>query len=135
MRTTLLSAAALVLALPVAAQGLFTPEQVKRGRDVYMTECAVCHREDLNGRKADGGPPLRGAEFLHRWGGQPVSTLVDPARELMPGSHPGSLKRQAYVDVIAFILERNGAPAGTKELPADAKALKDLTIRFSAGKK
>ena len=52
----------------------------------------------------------------------------------MPGSHPGSLTRKAYVDVIAYILERNGAPAGVVELPTDPKMLADLTIRFSAGK-
>ena len=131
-RVALLAGAAWLLAAPLAAaQGLFTTEQVARGREIYRKQCAICHREDLNGRKADGGPALRGTEFIHRWGGQSVGSLVDPARELMPGEHPGSLARQAYVDVIAYVLERNGAQAGKVELPTDRAKLKDLTIRFS----
>ena len=113
-----------------AAAGLYTPEQAKRGRDIYRAECAVCHSPDLNGRKTDGGPALRGAEFLARWRGQAVGALVDPAQELMPAAHPGKLGRQAYVDVIAFILERNGAPAGVFELSTDPATLKTWTIAF-----
>ncbi len=118
------------VAAAAADGGLYTPEQVKRGRAIYRAECSVCHSPDLNGRKADGGPALRGAAFLQRWRGEPVGTLIDPAQELMPAAHPGKLGRQAYVDVIAYILERNGAPAGVFELPTDAAALKKLPIAF-----
>lgn len=116
--------------LAAADGGVYTPEQARRGRDVYRAECAVCHSPDLNGRKSDGGPALRGTEFLARWRGQAVGALVDPAQELMPAAHPGKLGRQAYVDVIAYILERNGAPGGVFELPTDAATLKKLTIAF-----
>ncbi len=129
-RVAAVCAGAWLAVQPAVAQGLFTDEQVKRGRDVYRKECAVCHRADLNGRRTDGGPALRGDEFRRRWGGQSVGSLVDPARELMPGQHPGSLDRQTYVDVIAYVLERNGVAAGAAELPTDPARLTELVIRF-----
>lgn len=122
--------AVLLTAAPVAQRSLVSSEQVKRGREIYKAECAICHRDDLNGRKSDGGPALRGPEFISRWRGLSVSALVDPAQELMPSAHPGKLGRQAYVDVIAYVLERNGAPVGSSDLPVDAAALKELTIAF-----
>jgi hypothetical protein len=50
--------------------------------------------------------------------------------ELMPAKHPGSLNRQGYVDVVAYILQRNGVPAGTTELPTSRRALEKLVVTF-----
>lgn len=138
----------------MAADGLFTTEQARRGREVYRSECASCHRDDLNGRRSDGGPALRGTEFLNKWRGQGVMEILRPAEELMPAQHPGKawsapdspvrppaqgrapapppsqLNRQAYVDVIAYILQQNGAPAGDLELPTDPTLLKKVIVKF-----
>ena len=116
--------------LATAADGLYTTEQAKRGREVYRPDCASCHREDLNGRKADGGPALRGTEFLNKWRGQSVTEMLRPTQELMPAQHPGTLDRRTYVDVIAYILQQNGAPVGDIELPADPTLLKTIIVRF-----
>ena len=70
----------------------------------------------------------RAAELKLDAAQQNLTRLDDIVYEL--DKQRGSLKRQAYVDVIAFILERNGAPAGKAELPTDPKALKALTIRY-----
>ncbi len=116
--------------LSAAADGLYTRDQAARGRTIFRRDCASCHREDLNGRKSDGGPALRGTEFLNKWRGQPVTEMLRPARELMPAQHPGALDRRAYIDVIAYILEQNGAPVGDLELPADETVLKDIIVKF-----
>lgn len=140
--------------LATAADGLYTKEQANRGRDVFRRECAECHREDLNGRKTDGGPPLRGMEFRNKWRGQSVLEILRPAEELMPAQHPGKawstadspvrsaaqppasgqpvneLSRKAYVDVIAYLLQQNGAPMGDIELPADPTLLKTIIVKF-----
>ncbi|MGE0394942.1 MAG: c-type cytochrome [Vicinamibacterales bacterium] len=137
----------------MAADGLYTAAQAKRGREVYRRECAQCHRDDLNGRRTDGGPALRGNEFLKKWRGQSVTEILRPAEELMPAHHPGKawsgpdagpssaqgrssgtpaspLTRQTYIDVIAYILQQNGAPAGDQELPSDPALLKSVIVRF-----
>ena len=34
----------------------------------------------------------------------------------MPASNPGSLQHDDYVQIMAFLLQQNGYPAGAKEL-------------------
>jgi hypothetical protein len=46
----------------------------------------------------------------------------------MPRSKPASLTPQEYSDIVAFILQQNGFPAGTSELSADTLGLKDLDL-------
>lgn len=116
--------------LAMAADGLYTKGQANRGRDVFRRECAECHRTDLNGRKTDGGPPLRGMEFRNKWRGQSALEILRPAEELMPAQHPGTLGAKVYADVIACLLQQDGAPAGDLELPTDPVLLKGIIVRF-----
>ncbi len=156
MRTHLITAAVWLAlgGMAMAADGLYTKDQATRGREVYRRECAECHRTDLNGRKSDGGPALRGTEFINKWRGQSVMEILRPAEELMPAQHPGkawsmpdssvrppapsrapaappsALNRQEYVDVIAYILQQNGAPVGDFELPTNPTLLKTIIVKF-----
>ena len=105
------SSATLALLHPrAAAAGTFTLEQVSRGNAVYAAHCASCHGDALEGRV---GPPLRGSEFLDSWGqGTPtVDDLFYVIRISMPKPANGSLTPGEYLDLLAFILSRNGVPA------------------------
>ena len=113
-----------------AADGIYTAAQAARGEAIYSKECAVCHQPDLTGRNSDGGPTLVGLRFTSRWGGLSVQDLIRPVQELMPARHRGSLTEQQYVDVVSFILKKNGLPAGKTELPANPEALKKIVVRF-----
>jgi alcohol dehydrogenase (cytochrome c) len=64
-------------------------------------------------------PPLSGANFMNTWRNRAVSELVVKIRATMPLSNPGSLTDQDAVDLAAFILQSNGAPAGTQSLTVD----------------
>ena len=97
--------------------GVYTAEQAARGEAVYTRACSSCHE----GQDADG-PVLRGKVFLDRWRGDTLEPLYAFIRTNMPGNDPGSLEASAYVDLVAFIVESNGLPAGNKELGADAIA-------------
>ena len=46
----------------------------------------------------------------------------------MPPGNPGSLGATAYTQIAAFLLQQNGAPAGTAELPADEPRLARLVF-------
>jgi S-disulfanyl-L-cysteine oxidoreductase SoxD len=50
----------------------------------------------------------------------------------MPQNAPGSLSRQDNADILAFILQKGGAPAGTSELPTQTEVLN--THKFLATK-
>ena len=61
--------------------------------------------------------------------GRAVGDLFGRIRISMPQDKPGSLGRQQAAEVVAYILSFNKAPAGPTELPADADALKTITIK------
>jgi hypothetical protein len=47
---------------------------------------------------------------------------------LMPSDRPGSLAADTYADIIAFIAQKNGFPAGSAELGTDIEVLKQILI-------
>ncbi len=111
-----------LLALPAAAlfaqsqtvlDGVYTAAQAQRGEPQYQRNCGGCHGEDLYGRAMGA---LRGDKFLDRWREDSLSALFDHIRTRMPARAPGSLAEGEYLDIIAYILQVNGFPAGGKEL-------------------
>jgi mono/diheme cytochrome c family protein len=107
-------ASALAQAPTTVLDGVYTHEQAERGEAVYSSSCIGCHE----GQDADG-PELTGRVFLDRWREDTLEPLFTFIKTSMPGNTPGSLDERAYTDIIAFILEANGLPAGTKELSPD----------------
>src|SRR5678816_3137068 len=94
--------------------GVYTPAQAERGEGIYSASCIGCHE----GQDADG-PELTGNAFLDRWREDKLEPLFTFIRTRMPGNAPGSLDERDYADIIAFILEANGLPAGKSELSPD----------------
>lgn len=110
--------------------GVFTAEQAARGADAYQQECAQCHLEDLLG---DGiAPSLIGAPFHFRWSELSVGDMLVAIRTTMPQGAPASLSPRAYVDIVAYMLERNDFPAGDVELPTDQDVLESIIIQEDA---
>jgi hypothetical protein len=50
----------------------------------------------------------------------------------MPLDKPGALKDGEYLDVVAYLLQANRAPAGTDSLKADTVALRNTRIAVEA---
>jgi quinoprotein glucose dehydrogenase len=114
------------LTLVVAQQrtvwdGVYTDAQAERGRTAYQQACVGCHREDLRGDNT--APSLAGESFAFLWGDMEVGELSARIQKVMPPDRPGSLPAQTYVDIVAFILQKNAFPSGTGELGADPSAL------------
>jgi mono/diheme cytochrome c family protein len=105
--------------------GVYTDEQATRGERRYKASCEMCHSEDLLG---GSGPALVGEAFLQRWNGTTVNDMLATMRQTMPQDSPDSLGTPGYVDLIAFLLKSNSAPAGNAELPADTAALEAIRI-------
>jgi quinoprotein glucose dehydrogenase len=106
--------------------GVYTKEQAARGNQTYRRECQRCHAENLLG--GEDATALLGDDFLAAWNGRTVAELYDLTRKTMPTDGPGSLSRQAYADVVAFLLSANKFPAGAKELPTDAAPMTEIKI-------
>ena len=111
-----LFSAAMTAAQQPARSGPFTAEQARAGRAVYQSTCVSCHQADLQG--AFEAPPLAGGNFMYTWRNRPTSDLFTRIRNTMPISNPGSLSDQDALSLVAFILQSNGASAGTQPLAA-----------------
>ena len=46
----------------------------------------------------------------------------------MPAGAPGSLDDQTYIDIVAYILQFNGMPAGNQKLVPDLDSLEKIVI-------
>ena len=115
---------------PSVWDGIYTEEQAKRGETLYLQRCASCHMPDLTG--GDMTPGLASAEFKSNWSGLSVDDLFERIKISMPQNDPGSLSRQQTADILAFVLSKDGFPAGETELAREAEVLKQ--IRFEATK-
>jgi len=120
----------LVVAADAARDGVFTAQQAGRGKALYNQSCASCHMEDLTGK--DAAPALIAGTFSSHFGGAPIGDLVNRVRTTMPQNSPNSLTAQGYLDIVAYMLQANGAPAGAQELSADSPALKTLVRDMKA---
>lgn len=131
-RTTVLGLAAYILALSPTAlpaqgnqggatrsarDGVYTAEQAERGAKLSADTCAACHMEDFFTET-----------LLMSWSGAPANMLFDLIRTTMPQDRPGSLTRQQYADILAYIFRMNGLPPGEQELGASDDALKKILI-------
>lgn len=110
--------------------GVFSQDQAGRGRALYGVQCSSCHGPDLGG--IDAAPALVGGRFASNWNGVIIADMVDRIRISMPQNAPGTLNRQQVTDVLAYILNANGFPAGERDLPRQAGFQRD--IAYSAYK-
>ena len=100
------------------ADGAFTAEQASDGWSVYGVQCEQCHGVGLEGMVH--APPLNGVEFLELWAGRTTDELFTYLRDEMPPGQAGALSDQAYVGLVAYMLEANGAVPGDRTLTPDA---------------
>jgi len=101
------------------ADKVFSADQAKRGRASYDGKCASCH---------DGGtmgPELWGDPFLNQWENKDVASLFTRIQTTMPEDAPGTLAEKEVLDIIAYVIQTNGFPAGDNEL-----ASKDALARM-----
>ena len=104
-----------------AADGTFTADQAAAGWAVYARRCGECHGVGLMG--LSHGPPLRGVDFLNGWAGRTTDELFAYVRDEMPPGLGGSLSDGVYLNLVAYLLDVNGAREGETPLTADAGVL------------
>ncbi len=112
--------------------GVFTPEQARRGQIAYTGPCDRCHGYKLDGASDDPdmlpAPPVAGPKFLRKWSGRTLAALVEYLRVAMPANNPGYLTAEEWADIVAFMLAESGRPAGGAELPPSREALAGIVI-------
>lgn len=114
--------------LAVAAQAgtppaLYTEAQATAGAQGFSQHCASCHGADLKGGV---GPALIGQAFAGSSSGFTVGSVFTTLSQQMPADQPGSLSHAQYEDIMAYLLKKNGYPAGSTAISYD-KATNDST--------
>lgn len=113
------SGAAVETAAPTASTGgHYTAAQGTRGAEIFDARCGTCHTER----------EFAGRLFETSWGGKSLFEFFDYIRAEMPHDEPGSLSDQEYTDVVAFVLQNNGYPTGSTELPPRPDVLSTLSF-------
>ena len=101
--------------------GVYNQEQARRGRTTYDAKCAACH---------DGGtmgPELWGEPFLAQWENKYVGAFFSRIQTTMPEDTPGSLSENDVLDLVSYVLQTNGFPAGDTAIQS-ASALATMTF-------
>ena len=98
--------------------GVYTAEQAARGRATYAGFCRSCHL------------PSSGDSFAKLWAGRTVFDLSKYVMETMPDNNPGVLSPPDNADVIGYLLQVAGMPAGSHELSATLDSLKTIKIEM-----
>ena len=142
MKTAVVTGSLLLLGIAVAqaqqagktstASGVFTAEQAKNGESAFQARCASCHGADLHSTDPEA-PDLTEAAFRFGWNGKTIANRFEEIRGTMPYGNAGSLDDQTYLDIVAYILQFNGIPSGSKKLEPDDSALEKIVIAVPGG--
>ncbi len=136
MRSVILAVTALILFLPSGGRAqatrkttdtsrcFYSAAQAKRGKELYAQDCAQCHGANLKG--IGTAPALLGDDFMQDY--YSVNDLFIKASVTMPGDNVHGLPTDTYLNIIAYLLQANGLPAGTENLKGDVTAMKRMAL-------
>lgn len=100
--------------------GVYTEKQSDAGGDLFSNICSNCHKV------AEHSSPA----FKAKWNGALVWDLYQIIGETMPKDDPESLSLSERAELVAFLLKKNGLPAGTADLSTDPAVLKKIKIEM-----
>src|SRR6266542_703900 len=110
---------------PSRSGASFTAAQADAGRSAYDASCSGCHLRDLKG--SFEAPQLAGSNFVNQWGDKTTSELYTYLMASMPPTDPGGPGGPAMIAIVAYLLQSNGARAGSQPLtPQTAAAIRSV---------
>jgi nitrate/TMAO reductase-like tetraheme cytochrome c subunit len=101
--------------------GWYTDEQAANGARTYAHSCARCHGANLQG---GAGPALKGESWRQLYGGAKLLTVWGEIKGPMAQNAGTTFTTQQSLDLLAYLLQQNGVPAGKQPL-VDTRELSD----------
>jgi mono/diheme cytochrome c family protein len=126
------TAAAMIVAASLAAASLgaqvapaiaptYSDSQAVRGRQWFESACQSCHEiKDMTS-----------PDFKVKWSGRTAFDLFEIISTTMPEEEPGTLSQRTYVDIVAYLMQLNGIPAGTTALSFEQSVLSSTRLSFA----
>lgn len=96
--------------------GAYTAEQAAIGKPMFESNCSTCHNADYY------------KTVFQSWRGQPVQYLFEQIMSAMPADKPGALLDSEYEDIMAYMFEITGFPAGDTRLSYSSGMMRDINI-------
>jgi quinoprotein glucose dehydrogenase len=109
------------LSANAATRAFYSEVQAKRGATVFAEKCATCHGENT------WGPSLEGNSFWSSWDQKAARSLYSTIIGAMPPDQPGSLSERTVLDIVSYLFQVNGFPAGDKGIDS-AIALNSVKV-------
>jgi hypothetical protein len=113
-----------------AWDGVYTVEQAARGKDAFTKACADCHR-------TGEAPAVIGSVFVRRWFEDSLFVPFAKMSRTMPDDlydhQVSALPERTYVDILSYLLEAAGFPAGSEPLTGDSRRLASILIADRSG--
>lgn len=96
--------------------GIYSKVQADGAKAQYGKLCADCHPFSEAGKKKPKDVPLGGDSFFQNWAGRSVGELATTIALTMPNDGSAVVTEEEALNLVAYILQQNGVPAGKKAL-------------------
>lgn len=95
---------------------VYTKAQADTAKKQFDKICADCHPFTEAAKKKPKDVALGEEAFLTSWTGRPLSEMVTLIALTMPNDGSAAVSDDEAVGLVAYILQQNGYPAGSKPL-------------------
>ena len=107
--------------------GVYTKAQADGAKAQFEKVCAECHAFTVAAKKKEKDLPLGDEPFTKNWDGKPLGELVSLIVLTMPNDGSAVVSETEAVDLVAYVLQQNGFPAGSTPLTKESAA--DVVLR------
>ena len=101
---------------------IYSKAQADGAKAQFGKICAECHPFDEAGKKKPKDVPLGGETFFENWTGRSVGEIASTIALTMPNDGSATVTEEEARNLVAYILQQNGFPAGPKPLDKAAEA-------------
>lgn len=110
------------LAQQTTNDALYTKAQADGAKALYNKICVDCHPFTVAAKKKPKDLPLGEDPFFDEWEGRNVRELISIIVLTMPNDGSAVISDQEATDLVAYILQQNGFPAGSAPLTKTSAA-------------
>ena len=96
--------------------GVYSKVQADGAKAQFEKICAECHPFSAAEKKKPKDIPLGGDTFFQNWTGRALGELTKTIALTMPNDGSAVVSDEEALNLVAFILQKNGFPAGEKPL-------------------
>ncbi|HEY0875406.1 MAG TPA: cytochrome c [Vicinamibacterales bacterium] len=96
--------------------GVYTKAQADGAKKQFETICADCHPFTVAAKKKPKDLPLGDEPFFDSWSGRPLSEMITLIALTMPNDGSATVTDEEAANLVAYILQQNGYPAGSVPL-------------------